>query len=1212
MTDLQVASTRLRLAVFAFLCLTGVARADTPTKHALLIGIDDYQAVSDLHGCVNDVDLIREILIGKYDVPESNIATLKNEQATRANIIDGIRRHLVERVSAGDVAILHYSGHGSQSRDQEGGDEVDGWDETIVAHDSRTEGVFDLTDDEINGLLGELTARTKNVTFILDSCHSGAAARAGNRVRMVDPDPRAPPAQADFAVSSRDGEGDADFRQNGADYVLISGCLATELSNESQFDGRRHGAMTWFLGEALKAAGPDATYRSVMDSVGADVTSRFPSQHPQVEGPGMDLRLFGTDKILPRPYVLVKSVDGDVVRLNGGKVLGLQEDAVLRLYPPETADFDNADPVGSARVIAVEAFSAQARIVEGAPVTPGTKALIEFSAFGQAPTTLYIGAELPAALAGLDERLADHPALERVDSPADAMLLLEHQEDSITLRSGDLEQLASPLPVSTPNLGNRVVAMIGDVVHWRSLRDLRNPHSGLSVGFDFELKDNPGRGLNPAAVTPGQHLVYRVRNEEAETPLFVYVLDISSDGSVALLYPPPGEQQALSAGAVLEREIEMYLPPDIAQVTDVLKVIATTEPVDASVFPRGSLRASERATGSRANMDPLSQFLADATRGARAGRPVNVASWVTAERSVRIRPPEAITSGFALHFDQPVEAAALPTRLGAARDVCAQGESAENSGCLQLRAVDSTGTIYEMESPALSRSEQENRSIGAIFDEAYLIQEQTGAIRVEPNLEIEAPGLIDQQGIDKRELLGDSSHDAAAEADELWSLRQARVVEAWQKIRDRHGVAEGHEADGILVAHTDTGYLPHPENWEPVDGVRPIDPDRGYDYYDGDEDPLDPLLDSSKLDNPGHGTASGSVIVSPAGCQLENTPGCVNGLARGARLVPLRVHRTVSQINTSNLAQAIRDVAEGRIEGSPQLISTAMGGPPSFNLYRAVRSAEENGVLMVAAAGNYVRTVVWPARFHSTIAAAAVNVRCTPWQHSSRGDKVDISAPGESVWRATLNSEHEYINYMGKGTTFATGNTAAAAALWLSWHRDDPALAALRQEGRLTAAFREALAASAWRPTGGDTDPPDTVCSGESWDDDNFGPGIVDIAALLDVPLPAAGTRELAVMDEEQVPLFASLYPDGTPPERVHGDYRTLLGAADDVPLAELSGFETEIMHHYTLDDGVRRTIESLLASQRGDESTERARDALLSQDLSSKLRGQLRSSGSP
>ena len=1200
-------SPNLKLVTLVFitsLLLSNLSIASIPEKYALLIGIDEYEAVADLAGTVNDVELMRNVLVSKYDVPPANIKLLTNEQASRQNIIESIQTHLIDQAKAGDVVILHYSGHGSQMKDESGGDEIDGYDETIVPHDSRQEGIYDISDDEINGLLNKLTRKTKNVTFILDSCHSGSTARAGNKVRNIDPDDRPPPAAAEFAISSRGGEGDAGIRLNGADYVLISGALSFELANETQFNGRRHGAMTWYLAQALLNAKPGATYRSIMDSVKSNVTDQFPSQHPQIEGPGMDLKLFGTDKINQRPYVLVKSIDGNTVKLNGGALLGLQLGSELKVYKPDVIEFDNNDSIATVRVIHVESFAAQAEIIDGEISETQSRAVIDASSFGQTVTNVYVNDALSESLKAVKQALSEAKILNLVESQVEAQIIIEQQDNELTIQSGDLAQLASATLVSNTDHVDQVTKKVKDIVHWRSLRDLNNSDSSLQVSFEIRKKNESIGVVNPAVVAPQERLIYKVTNLHSDdTPLYVYVLDVSSDGSVFLLYPPvAGVNEPLAAGASLEREIEMFLPQGYRSVIDVFKVIATTEPIDPSIFPQGAIRNST-AEDTRSNKDPLSRFLASASRGTRAARPVNVDSWVTAQQSVIVRPPQARTSGFTLSFEQPTDKADIPVNLGSSRNVCTQDEDQNTDTCMELNSINRSDTIFEMHSAKLTRSDDENRSIGAIFDEAYKIQAQTGAQRVEPNLQIDAPGTVDEQGIDKREILGDGIHDTIASNDDRWHLKQISVPKAWSRIREKYALDEGLEGSGIFVAHTDTGYLEHPENWNEVNGVIPIDISKGHDYFDNDDDAKDELLSDKPLDNPAHGTAAGSVIVSPTDCQLEEAKGCVNGVARGAQLIPLRVHRTVSQIDTSNLAKAFRDVADGNIQGDPKLVSTAMGGPPTFNLYKAVKSAEENGILILAAAGNFVRTVVWPARFKSTIAVAAVDVRCKPWKHSSRGRKIDISAPGESVWRATLNDNEEFINAMGKGTTFATGTTSGAAALWLKWHQDNPQMNTLRQSGSVTSAFRQALKETAWQPLGDENDPPQTHCENTEWNSNKFGPGILDVDALLNASLAVPSPRSADDEKLDQIPLFASLYNDDATTDEILADYRSLMKADEDASIDDINKFETEVMHHYTLNENVQGKIDSLVEGQRSNETANRARESLLKQDLSGSLR---------
>jgi len=121
-----------------------VSFGQQPHKLALLIGINDYVSdeVSDLEGCVNDVEDMKNLLTGTFDFPEQNIVVLKDQEATHKGIVSAFESHLIKKAKNDSIVVFHYSGHGSQMKDTNG-DETDDLDESLVSHDSRTEGVFD-------------------------------------------------------------------------------------------------------------------------------------------------------------------------------------------------------------------------------------------------------------------------------------------------------------------------------------------------------------------------------------------------------------------------------------------------------------------------------------------------------------------------------------------------------------------------------------------------------------------------------------------------------------------------------------------------------------------------------------------------------------------------------------------------------------------------------------------------------------------------------------------------------------------------------------------------------------------------------------------------------------------------------------------------------------------------------------------------------------
>ena len=86
-------------------------------KRALLIGINKYQmAGADLRGCVNDVKDLSAALVEFHGFKKGDITVLTDGDATKKAMQAGIKK-LVREAKKGDVALLHYSGHGSNVPD---------------------------------------------------------------------------------------------------------------------------------------------------------------------------------------------------------------------------------------------------------------------------------------------------------------------------------------------------------------------------------------------------------------------------------------------------------------------------------------------------------------------------------------------------------------------------------------------------------------------------------------------------------------------------------------------------------------------------------------------------------------------------------------------------------------------------------------------------------------------------------------------------------------------------------------------------------------------------------------------------------------------------------------------------------------------------------------------------------------------------------------
>jgi len=143
------------------------------TKRAVMIGINYVGQEGELAGCHNDVLNMKEYLMDIHEFEEENMTILMDDgvhpDPTRDNIMYAYRK-IVAESQAGDVVYLHYSGHGGKLRD-DGNDEEDGYDETLIPLDYQSAG--QIRDDDLLRTLVIPMQEGVFVTSVMDCCHSG-------------------------------------------------------------------------------------------------------------------------------------------------------------------------------------------------------------------------------------------------------------------------------------------------------------------------------------------------------------------------------------------------------------------------------------------------------------------------------------------------------------------------------------------------------------------------------------------------------------------------------------------------------------------------------------------------------------------------------------------------------------------------------------------------------------------------------------------------------------------------------------------------------------------------------------------------------------------------------------------------------------------------------------------------------------------------------
>ncbi len=355
-----------------------------------------------------------------------------------------------------------------------------------------------------------------------------------------------------------------------------------------------------------------------------------------------------------------------------------------------------------------------------------------------------------------------------------------------------------------------------------------------------------------------------------------------------------------------------------------------------------------------------------------------------------------------------------------------------------------------------------------------------------------------------------------------WALELCGVVEAWSVSR-----ALGKEPGaGVLVGHPDSGYRRHSE----MDAARVRD-DIDRDFIEGDDDA------ASTNHKGNHGLATASVIMSGVGMPGDR----LAGAAPVAHILPLRVTKPgllPAPVLFSAGLRRLRDAIRYAVAQHCDVISISLGAPYSSpSVKKAIREAREAGLVLLAAAGNEVTSVTFPANYHRVVAVAGCNIDRRPWAGSCRGPEVDLSAPAESVWRAYWTDAGKESVGRSNGTSYAVALTAGVAALWVSLHGRRALKTRYGGPG-----VQEAFLHLAQKHANRDHRLPDG----------QFGAGIVDAKALLEAPLPdpaellGNARRASAFPSERRLELPPSLAAERSAAD---GLERFLAAAATAAPL---------------------------------------------------------------
>jgi len=266
---------------------------------------------------------------------------------------------------------------------------------------------------------------------------------------------------------------------------------------------------------------------------------------------------------------------------------------------------------------------------------------------------------------------------------------------------------------------------------------------------------------------------------------------------------------------------------------------------------------------------------------------------------------------------------------------------------------------------------------------AEKLKKHPSVLRIEDDVEVFALGRFEKQ-----------NYNTQLAQVLPWGIDRVDAEKVWPL---------GNTADPVKISIIDTGISDrHPDLLANIKGgVNTIQPKKNWN------------------DDNGHGSHVAGIVAA-----LNNTIGVV-GVGPAADLYAVKVLNAAGSGYLSDVIEGI----QWSINNEMQVINMSLGTSSNVqSFHEAVIAAKKAGIVVVAAAGNSGGSVIYPAAYPETIAVSATDKYDMIASWSSRGQEVDLAAPGVSIYSTYKRTSYATLS----GTSMAAPHVAGSAALVLN------------------------------------------------------------------------------------------------------------------------------------------------------------------------------------
>ena len=141
-----------------------IAESTSNNRSALIVGVSEYNnsEIPSLAGVIADIESAKKIALA-MGIPEKNITVLKNQDATKKNIVESFKQ-FSSSAADGGRAFIYFSGHGTRGFDPNTNSCYEG----LLSYDGQA-----ITNDEIATATKKLNDQVDKTIVMFDACHSG-------------------------------------------------------------------------------------------------------------------------------------------------------------------------------------------------------------------------------------------------------------------------------------------------------------------------------------------------------------------------------------------------------------------------------------------------------------------------------------------------------------------------------------------------------------------------------------------------------------------------------------------------------------------------------------------------------------------------------------------------------------------------------------------------------------------------------------------------------------------------------------------------------------------------------------------------------------------------------------------------------------------------------------------------------------------------------